>query len=130
MQCIISASSPGSIDGFFSLGAGVSFFLEKSGQGPVDNARVTVDAGGAVEVVTGAASLGQGVETSIAQICASALGVDYRKVRVVHGRTDRIDYGFGAASARVTVMIGSATHIAALKVREKALAVAAADFLD
>jgi carbon-monoxide dehydrogenase large subunit len=113
-----------------AVGTGIAFFLEKSGQGPVDNARVTVDTDGAVEVVTGAASLGQGVETSIAQICASALGVDYRKVRVVHGRTDRIDYGYGAASARVTVMIGSATHIAALKVREKALAVAASDFLE
>jgi carbon-monoxide dehydrogenase large subunit len=113
-----------------AVGAGIAFFLEKSGQGPVDDARVTVDADGAVEVVTGAASLGQGVETSIAQICASALGVDYRKVRVVHGRTDRIDYGFGANSARVTVMIGSATHLAALKVREKALEIAAADFLE
>ena len=113
-----------------AVGAGIAFFLEKSGQGPVDNARVTVDTDGAVEVVTGAASLGQGVETSIAQICASALGVDYRRVRVVHGRTDRIDYGFGANSARVTVMIGSATHLAALKVREKALEIAASDFLE
>jgi aerobic carbon-monoxide dehydrogenase large subunit len=83
-----------------------------------------------VEVVTGAASLGQGVETSIAQICASALGVDYRSVRVIHGRTDRIDYGFGANSARVTIMIGSATHIAATQVRKRALEVAAADFME
>ena len=113
-----------------AVGAGIAFFIEKSGQGPVDTARVTVDAAGAVEVVTGAASLGQGVETSIAQICASALGVDYRSVRVVHGRTDRIDYGFGANSARVTIMIGSATHIAATKVRAKALEVAAADFME
>ena len=113
-----------------AVGAGVAFFLEKSGLGPVDGVRVTVDATGNVEVVTGAASLGQGVETVIAQICADALGVDYRSVRVVHGRTDRIDYGFGAHSARVTVMTGSATHIAALKVRAKALEVAASDMLE
>ncbi len=113
-----------------AVGAGFAFFVEKSGQGPVDGVRVTVDATGAVEVVTGVASVGQGVETVIAQICADALGVDYRSVRVVHGRTDRIEYGFGAFGSRITVMTGNATRIAALKVRAKAIAVAAADFLE
>ena len=113
-----------------AVGAGVAFFLEKSGLGPVDGVRVSVDSSGTVEVVTGGASLGQGIETSIAQICASALGVDYKNVRVIHGRTDRIDYGFGAHSARVTVMTGSATHIAALKVKAKALEIAASDLME
>ena len=113
-----------------AVGAGIAMFVEKSGLGPVDGVRITVDATGAVEVVTGAASVGQGVETVIAQICADALGVDYQRVRVVHGRTDRIDYGFGAHAARVTVMTGSATRIAALKVRAKALEIAAADFME
>ena len=113
-----------------AVGAGIAFFVEKSGLGPVDGVRVTVDATGTVEVVTGAASVGQGVETVIAQICADALGVDYQRVRVVHGRTDRIDYGFGAHAARATVMCGSATHIAALKVRAKALEIAASDMLE
>ena len=61
----------------------------------------------------------------MAQICADALGVDYRRVRVVHGQTDRIAFGIGAHASRVTVMTASATHIAALKVRAKALDVAA-----
>src|SRR5262245_1010592 len=113
-----------------AVGAGIAFFLEKSGQGPVDGVRVRVDDTGMVEVITGAASVGQGVETVIAQICADALGVDYRKVRVVHGRTDRIDYGFGAHAARATIMTGSATHIAATKVRAKALEIAASDLLE
>jgi aerobic carbon-monoxide dehydrogenase large subunit len=113
-----------------SVGVGLAFFLEKAGLGPVDGVRVTVDSTGIVEVITGAASVGQGVETVIAQICADALGVDYTKVRVVHGRTDRIDYGFGAHSARATVMTGSATHITALKVRAKALEIAASDFIE
>ena len=113
-----------------AVGAGVCVFVEKSGLGPVDGVRITVDATGAVEVVTGGASVGQGIETVLAQICADALGVDYRRVRVVHGRTDRIDYGFGAHAARVTVMTGSATHIAALKVRAKALEIAAADLME
>jgi aerobic carbon-monoxide dehydrogenase large subunit len=107
------------------VGAGLAMFVEKSGLGPYDAVRVSVDANGAVEVVTGAASVGQGVETAIAQICADALGVDYRAVRVTHGRTDRIDYGMGAFASRVTVMTGEATRRAAAAVREKALATAA-----
>jgi aerobic carbon-monoxide dehydrogenase large subunit len=110
-----------------AVGAGLSFFLEKSGLGPVDGVRVNVDSSGAVVVTTSSASLGQGVETVIAQICADALGVDYRNVRVLHGRTDLIEWGFGAHASRGTVMTGSATHLAALKVRAKALAVAAAE---
>jgi aerobic carbon-monoxide dehydrogenase large subunit len=108
-----------------AVGAGVAFFLEKSGLGPLDGVKVKVDITGAVEVVTSSASLGQGVETVIAQICGHALGVDYRQIRVAHGRTDLIDYGFGAHAGRATVMTGSATHIAALKVRQKALEFAA-----
>ena len=60
------------------VGAGVAMFVEKSGLGPFDDVRITVDTRGRVEVVTGAASVGQGVETVIAQICADTLGVDYR----------------------------------------------------
>src|SRR5262249_55607700 len=54
------------------VGAGLAMFVEKSGLGPYDLVRVTVDTTGAVEVVTGAASIGQGIETVIAQICADA----------------------------------------------------------
>jgi carbon-monoxide dehydrogenase large subunit/6-hydroxypseudooxynicotine dehydrogenase subunit gamma len=109
-----------------TVGAGLAVFVEKSGLGPFDGVRVTVDTSGAVEVVTGAASIGQGVETVVAQICADALGVDYRSIRVVHGQTDRIAYGMGAFASRVTVMTGEATRIAATKLRGKALAAAAA----
>jgi carbon-monoxide dehydrogenase large subunit len=107
------------------VGAGVAMFVEKSGLGPFDGVRVTVDVSGEVEVVTGAASIGQGVETAVAQICADALGVDYRRVRVIHGRTDAIEFGMGAFASRVTVMTGEATRIAAAKVRAKAIDVAA-----
>jgi CO/xanthine dehydrogenase Mo-binding subunit len=107
-----------------AVGVGMTFFVEKSGLGPTDGVKLTVDPGGNVEVVTGGASVGQGFETVMAQICAGALGVDYRKVRVVHGRTDRIEHGIGAHASRATVITGSATHVAALKVRAKALAAA------
>ncbi len=108
-----------------AVGAGVALFVEKSGLGPFDGVRVTIDTGGAVEVVTGSASVGQGMETVIAQICADTLGVDYRSVRVVHGQTDRIAFGLGAFASRVTVMTGEATRIAATKLRAKAIAAAA-----
>ncbi len=101
-----------------AVGAGLAFFVEKSGLGPVDGARVSMAADGTFDVVTGAASLGQGVETVLAQIAADALGVDYRRVRVVHGHTDRIEQGYGSHASRTTVMTGSAVHIAATKLRE------------
>ena len=72
----------------------------------------------AVEVITGVASIGQGVETVIAQICADTLGVDYTDIRVIHGQTDRIARGMGAFASRVTVMCGEATRLAADKLRE------------
>src|SRR6202049_885926 len=108
-----------------TVGAGLAVFVEKSGLGPFDGVRVTVDTSGAVEVVTGAASVGQGVETVVAQICADALGVDYRRINVVHGQTDRIAQGSGAFASRVTVMTGEATRIAATALRKKVIAAAA-----
>jgi aerobic carbon-monoxide dehydrogenase large subunit len=107
------------------VGTGLALFVEKSGLGPYDGVRVSVDTSGTVEVVTGAASLGQGIETVVAQICADALGVDYRCVRVVHGRTDRIAFGMGAFASRATVMTGEATRRAAVDVRAKAIELAA-----
>jgi CO/xanthine dehydrogenase Mo-binding subunit len=107
------------------VGTGLAFFVEKSGLGPFDAVHIAIDAAGLAEVVTGAASLGQGLETVIAQICADTLGTDYRRVRVVHGRTDRIAFGMGAFASRATVMTGEATRLAALEVRAKALELAA-----
>jgi len=107
------------------VGVGLAMFVEKSGLGPTDGVKISIDTSGMVNVVTGGASLGQGFETVMAQVAADALGVDYRRCRVVHGQTDRIPFGIGAHASRATVMTASATHIAALNVRRKALAVAA-----
>jgi carbon-monoxide dehydrogenase large subunit len=107
------------------VGLGLCIYVEKSGLGPTDGARINIDTLGEVEVVTGGASVGQGFETVVAQVCAEVLGVDYRKIRVVHGRTDRIEYGIGAHATRATVMTANATAVAAAAVRAKALDVAA-----
>ncbi len=118
------------------VGAGLAMFVEKSAPGPADGVRLRVDGAGAIELLTGGAALGQGFATAMAQICAGTLGVDYRSVRVVHGRTDAIPYGGGAHSSRATVMIGEATRIAAETLRGRVIETAAellqtpADLLD
>jgi carbon-monoxide dehydrogenase large subunit/6-hydroxypseudooxynicotine dehydrogenase subunit gamma len=108
-----------------TVGAGFAMFVEKSGLGPFDCVHAAIDTAGMVEIVSGATSVGQGMETVLAQICADELDIDYRHVRVVHGRTDRIAYGMGTFASRVTVMAGEATRRAAAKLRAKALATAA-----
>jgi aerobic carbon-monoxide dehydrogenase large subunit len=107
------------------VGAGIAMFVEKSGLGPSDGVSIAVDTCGRVEVVTGGASVGQGFETVVAQVAAETIGVDYRHVRVIHGQTDRIAFGLGAHASRATVMTASATRVAALKLRDKALDMAA-----
>jgi carbon-monoxide dehydrogenase large subunit len=107
------------------VGAGISMFVEKSGLGPADGVKIAVDTSGAVEVITGGASIGQGFETVMAQVAAETLGVDIARVRVTHGQTNRIEFGIGAHASRATVMTASATQVAALKLRDKALDMAA-----
>jgi len=107
------------------VGAGIAMFVEKSGLGPFDTVRVKIKRDGMVEVITGVASIGQGVETVIAQICADTLGVDYTTIRVIHGQTERIARGMGAFASRVTVMCGEATRLAATKLRTRILQAAA-----
>jgi aerobic carbon-monoxide dehydrogenase large subunit len=106
------------------VGAGFALFVEKSGLGPFDLVKIEVDTDGTVDIVSGSASVGQGMETVIAQICADTLGVDYRNIRVTHGQTDKIEKGMGAFASRVTVMTGEATRLAASAIKAKAIEVA------
>ncbi|MGI8447211.1 MAG: xanthine dehydrogenase family protein molybdopterin-binding subunit, partial [Streptosporangiaceae bacterium] len=106
-------------------GLGVAAFLEKSGLGPQETADVVVSRTGAVHVFSGGTSLGQGIETVLAQIAADALGVDPGQVSVVNGDTDRQPFGGGSWASRSTVVAGSAVHAAAGAVRDRAAEVAA-----
>ncbi len=106
-------------------GFGLAMFVEKSGLGPQETADVTVSRSGAVHVYSGGTSLGQGIETVLAQITADALGVDPRAVRVTAGDTAAQPFGSGSWASRSTVVGGSAVHQAALAVRERALQLAA-----
>lgn len=108
-----------------AVGFGFAFFVEKSGLGPFELARVALLADGTIELVLGAASVGQGVETVMAQICADRLGAPLESIEVVHGQTDRIADGRGAFASRVTAMNGPAVDLAAAALRTKILAGAA-----
>jgi CO/xanthine dehydrogenase Mo-binding subunit len=107
------------------LGIGLAPFVEKSGVGPWETARVRIDGSGAVAVHTGVTSVGQGMETVLAQICAEQLGVPPGAIRVHHGDTAVIPMGSGAYGSRGTVTGGAALWEAAGKLREKMLALAA-----
>jgi len=107
------------------VGIGLAYVVEKSGLGPWESARVAVDGTGAVVVHTGITSVGQGVETVFAQVCADVLGVRYEDVTVRHGDTDALPDSVGTYGSRGTVLGGNAVLGAAERVRDKILAVAA-----
>jgi carbon-monoxide dehydrogenase large subunit len=92
------------------LGLGVSLFLEKSGLGPHDTADVEVTSTGRVRVHSGGTSLGQGIETVLAQVVADELGVAIDRVDVVNGDTLLQPYGTGSWASRSTVVSGSAVR--------------------
>jgi CO/xanthine dehydrogenase Mo-binding subunit len=107
------------------LGIGVVSYVEGTGIGPYEGARVTVEPNGRVRVATGLGTQGQGHYTSFAQIVAQALEVDVAHVQVVTGDTREFNWGTGTFASRGAVVAGSACHAAATQVREKILAVAA-----
>jgi aerobic carbon-monoxide dehydrogenase large subunit len=102
------------------VGTGLCIFLEKSGLGPYESADVEYCQSGKVRVLAGGASLGQGIETVLAQIAADELGVDPSDVEVVHGDTNLIPDGVGSWASRTTVVGGSAVHEAAAAVADRA----------
>ncbi len=106
------------------IGLGLSCFVEKTGLGPFEGARVEVDPNGHVVVSTGAASVGQGIETVLAQIAGEELCFPPEAIQVLHGDTDLLPYGVGSFASRATVMAGNAVSQAARQVREKILQVA------
>jgi CO/xanthine dehydrogenase Mo-binding subunit len=81
--------------------------------------------GGRARAFVGSASLGQGVETVLAQICADALSVPFDAVEVLHGDTDRVPRGMGAFGSRATSLGGAAVMQAAQALRERIMRQAA-----
>jgi aerobic carbon-monoxide dehydrogenase large subunit len=109
---------------------GVAFFVEKSGIARWDYARVELNDAGLAVVHVGSASLGQGVETVLAQICAESLGVRYEDVAAVHhGDTNDVPDGVGSFGSRATMIAGTAVLQAAGVLRARILE-RAADMLE
>ncbi|HKI01835.1 MAG TPA: xanthine dehydrogenase family protein molybdopterin-binding subunit [Thermoanaerobaculia bacterium] len=108
-----------------SVGIGVVAYVEGTGIGPFEGARVQVQASGKVTVVTGIGTQGQGHFTVLAQVAAQQLGVKVDDVDVVTGDSDQFHWGTGTFASRGAVVAGNATHEAAKAVREKAIRLAA-----
>ena len=103
------------------VGLGIVAFVETTGVGPYEGARVTVETDGRISVATGVGTQGQGHFTSFAQIVADQLGVSPRDVRMVTGDTAEFHWGTGTFASRGAVVAANAIRAAAVSVRKKVL---------
>ena len=110
-------------------GVGIASYVEPTGFGPFEGARVLVTTEGGVEVYLGITTMGQGHETVMAQICADSLSVPMQDVRIFHGSTDYIPASIGTFGSRASVMAGSAIHLSCQTLRARILSLAAS-YLD
>ena len=99
-----------------SLGAGVGLW---------ESAEVRVNPTGSVEVLTGSHSHGQGHETTFAQLVADRLGISIDQVEIVHGDTDKVQFGMGTYGSRSAAVGLSAIAQATDKIIAKAKRIAA-----
>ena len=107
------------------LGLGIVSYVEGTGIGPYEGARVQVQSSGRVSVATGIGTQGQGHFTSFAQIVADQVGVDVQDVDIITGDTDQFHWGAGTFASRGAVVAGNAINEAAKDVRQKILKLAA-----
>jgi aerobic carbon-monoxide dehydrogenase large subunit len=110
------------------VGIGIACYVEGTGIGPYEGAKIQVQANGKVSVATGIGTQGQGHFTSFAQIAADRLGVEVHDVNVVTGDTDQFYWGAGTFASRGAVVAGNAVNEAAIEVRRRILKLAAAHF--
>ncbi len=106
------------------MGVGLATYVELSAQG-WESGAVRVEPSGRVTVLTGSVPHGQGHETAWAQIVADRLGVPIERVRVRSGDTGIVPVGIGTFGSRSAALAGSALVVAAEKVRQKAVQIAA-----
>ena len=109
------------------VGIGLVTYVEGTGIGPYEGARVQVQASGRVNVATGIGTQGQGHMTSFAQIVADQLGVAVPDVDISTGDTDQFHWGAGTFASRGAVVAGNAINAAAADVRAKILHLAASE---
>jgi carbon-monoxide dehydrogenase large subunit len=102
------------------IGIGMAHGIKGTGRGPFESGLVRVSNTGRVSVFTGAAAIGQGLRTVLAQICAGELGLRPDDITVVPGDTGGVSLGLGAFASRQTVTAGSSVLLATRAVADKA----------
>ena len=102
------------------IGIGLAHGMKGTGRGPFEFGSVRVSPTGEITVSTGAAPMGQGLCTALAQICADTFGVPAQDVTVIAGDTAAAPLGLGGFASRQTVTAGSSVKIAAAAVAAKA----------
>jgi carbon-monoxide dehydrogenase large subunit len=106
-------------------GLGLGGYVEAQSGAPNERAEVTVLPQGAIEIVIGTLSAGQGHATSFAQLASEWLGVPADKVRIESSDTDRVSVGGGSHSGRSLRLAGTTIHQATQGIVAKGLKLAA-----
>ncbi|MBO0738071.1 MAG: molybdopterin-dependent oxidoreductase, partial [Alphaproteobacteria bacterium] len=89
-------------------GLGFAYHIKGTGGSPHENVDIRFEPDGAVLLITGTQTIGQGHETTFPQILADRLGLPNERIRLVQGDTDLIPLGGGHGSSRATYMGGTA----------------------
>ncbi|MBR0711777.1 xanthine dehydrogenase family protein molybdopterin-binding subunit [Bradyrhizobium liaoningense] len=116
VSCYIEACGIAPSKAVGSLGAGVGLW---------ESAEVRVNPVGTIEILTGSHSHGQGHETTFCQLVADRLGVPISQVSIVHGDTDKVQFGMGTYGSRSAAVGLTAILKAMEKVESKARKIAA-----
>jgi carbon-monoxide dehydrogenase large subunit len=88
-------------------------------------ATIRVEPDGSIKIYSGLAPHGQSSETTLAQAVADELALPIDKVKIIYGDTDEVPYGMGTWGSRGAPLGTSAALLAAAKIKEKAMAIAA-----
>jgi aerobic carbon-monoxide dehydrogenase large subunit len=107
------------VDGRY-IGIGIANAVKGTGRGPFESGLVRIDSTGQISVYTGAAQMGQGLRTALAQICASEFGLEARDINVVAGDTATVPLGLGGFASRQLITAGSSVLLASRTVAAKA----------
>ncbi|WP_198670757.1 xanthine dehydrogenase family protein molybdopterin-binding subunit [Oceanicella sp. SM1341] len=94
-------------------GISVSYYFERTGGGPNENATILVNTDGSVDTAVGTQSTGQGHETAWAQIVHEKLGLPFGSIRLAAGDSDRLPLGGGTGGSRSLIMASRVFILAA-----------------
>ncbi|MCB1683265.1 MAG: xanthine dehydrogenase family protein molybdopterin-binding subunit [Pseudomonadales bacterium] len=106
-------------------GIGLGYYVESSGGGPEEEARIILHEDGSADVVVGTYAHGQGHDTAFSQILHDTLGLDFDQIRLIQGDTRLVKFGGGTGGSRSSQMGGIAVRRAALAVAGQGAPIAA-----